>query len=167
MERELLFDWYQIWVSALLDLPSLREAEHLRAWQRLGQWLGAPSGVLNRIVISLKDTPSDVHPVTKLRAGFRIGIFTLRPQSAKAAANILEKYNSELKIQVCAEKDINSTVETIASHADMVVIVATCLTHALFYGIEPLVEEKNIIYPVSAGTTSILRAITSGVLNYL
>jgi hypothetical protein len=39
----------------------------------------------------------------------------------------------------------------------MVVVVTTCITHALTYGIGPYLREP--VYPQSSGSTSILRAI--------
>jgi len=168
MEQEYLVDWYQRWISHLLNLPLPRTQDMLEGWQRLGIWLQASPDLLNSLTASLKAIlPPDatLHPISKLPKHFKIGIFTMRPESAKAAASILNTYNQDLQIRICDERDMNGTAEAIASHSDMVVIVTTCITHALYYGIKPLIDSEKIVYPSSAGITSILRAITENAHN--
>jgi MarR-like DNA-binding transcriptional regulator SgrR of sgrS sRNA len=98
------------------------------------------------------------NPIGKLPDGYRIGIFSLRESSAQRVKQLLEARNSSLNVRICTEKDLNEQAKAIAQNADLVVVVWTCLSHALSYGIEPYLQEKPV-FPQSSGSTSIMRAI--------
>lgn len=159
-----LGNWYRKWVSYLLDLPTARSRVTLEVWLDFGKWIKAGEkllGKLGRQLAALLEEESQT-PIATLPAGYRIGIFTLRASSAERAKQLLLKRNPELDIRICLEKAMNSQVQSQAQHSDMVVIVTTCLTHALFYGIKPYLQ-NDPVYPASSGSTSIIRAIEEAV----
>ena len=70
---------------------------------------------------------------------------------------LLER-NKSLDIRICTEKDFSEQVKAIAQKSDMVVVVTTCLKHAITYGITPYLK-GDPVYPISSGSSSILAAI--------
>ena len=97
-------------------------------------------------------------PLLRLPDGFRIGIFTLHESSAERASALLRQRHAGLDIRVCAESDMSRSVEALARNSDAAVIVTTCLSHAIFYGIQPLLQHPPV-YPAARGSASIMRAV--------
>jgi hypothetical protein len=155
-----LADWYRDWVSYLLDLPTSRDRVSLEAWQAFGNWIQLGDDLLHRLDQSLRAVIEQQvdNPVEGLPAGYRIGIFSLRASSAERAKQLLLKRNSDLDVRVCLEKDLSPQAKSIAQNSEMVVIVTTCISHALTYGIQPYLA-NDPVYPISSGSTSIIRAI--------
>ncbi|MBD3920997.1 hypothetical protein H8B09_19685 [Paenibacillus sp. PR3] len=83
-----------------------------------------------------------------------VSIFTLRPGPAERVVKEITNRNPNLKIRICAETKMSKQVEVCAK-SDLVVIVTSCLTHAIFYGISPLIQGTTL-YPRSPGESAIL-----------
>ncbi len=156
----LLATWYRGWVSRLLDLPSSRERASLETWLIFGQWIQPGSDLLVRLQQALTAVAEkDIdNPVADLPDGYRISIFSLRESSTSRARQLLLKRNKNLDIRICLEKDLNAQAKALAQNSDLVVIVTTCLSHALTYGIGPYLK-KVPVYPQSSGSTSLVRAV--------
>lgn len=156
----LLAMWYRDWISRLLDLPSSRERASLETWLIFGQWIQPGSDLLTRLQKALTAvTEKDIdNPVANLPDGYRIGIFSLRESSTARAKQLLLERNKNLDIRICLEKDLNAQAKALAQNSDLVVIVTTCLSHALTYGIGPYLK-KDPVYPPSSGSTSVIRAV--------
>lgn len=156
----LLAAWYRDWVSHLLNLPGSRERANLETWLMFGKWIQPGPDLLNQLVRAVTVvTEKDIdNPVANLPDGYRISIFSLRESSTARAKQLLLKRNKNLDIRICLEKDLNAHAIALAQNSDLVVIVTTCLTHSLTYGIGPYLK-KVPVYPQSSGSTSLVRAI--------
>lgn len=159
--REHLLELYRNWLETLLDRPqSTRwERTQLELWLAFGEWLESGEDLLQplrkRLSVLSQVEPD---PVSTLPDGFRLSIFTLDPRAAERAKTVLMQRNPKLEVRICAETDMNRTVESLARNCDAAVIVTMCLTHAIFYGVEPLLSRKPI-YPKSPSAGSIVRAV--------
>lgn len=152
--------WYRDWVSHLLNLPSSRERASLETWLNFGQWIQPGSDLLTRLqqaltVITEKDIDN---PVADLPDGYRISIFSLRESSSSRARQLLLERNKNLDIRICLDKDLNTQAKALAQNSDLVVIVTSCISHAVSDGIGPYLK-NDPVYPPSSGSTGIIRAI--------
>jgi hypothetical protein len=156
----LLAAWYRDWVSHLLNFPSSRERANLETWLIFGQWIQPGPDLLTRLQQALTVvTEKDIdNPIADLPDGYRISIFSLRESSTARAKQLLLERNKNLDIRICLEKDLNAQAKALAQNSDLVVIVTTCLSHAITYGIGPYLK-KDPVYPQSSGSTSLVRAI--------
>jgi len=155
-----LGNWYRTWLLHLLNLPTARSRVALEVWLDFGKWNQTGEKLLNKLerqLAALLEQESQT-PIATLPAGYRIGIFTLRASSAERAKQLLLKRNPELDIRISLEKAMNSQVKSIAQNSDMAVVVTTCISHAITYGITPYLQ-NDPVYPASSGSTSIIRAI--------
>jgi hypothetical protein len=156
----LLADLYRAWAIYILQLPTPRDRVSLQAWLDFGEWIGPGADLLERFRQMLRrvveESPAD--PIAELPAGYRIGIYTLRPTSGERARAQLLQRNGQLDIRVCTDDVLTEQAKALAQNSDLVVVVTTCITHALTYGIAPYVHGEPI-YPASSGSTSIVRGI--------
>jgi hypothetical protein len=162
----LLAQWYREWVSYLLNVPSSRERTHLEAWLLLGHWIQPGADLLLKLQESLDTAVQRAidDPIAGLNSGYRIAIFSLRASSSQRTKQLLLTRNATLDVRFCAEKDLNAEAKALAQNSDLVVIVTTCITHALTYGIGPYLK-KEPVYPQASGSTSILHAIEEYLTN--
>lgn len=156
----LLADLYRSWATYILDLPTPRDRVSLQAWLVFGGWVGAEDYLLGRFREMLRrvvdESPAD--PIAELPSDYRIAIFTLRPTSGERARTLLLQRNGQLDIRVCCDEVLTEQAKALAQNSDLVVIVTTCISHALTYGIQPYVRGEPV-YPASSGTTSIVRGV--------
>ncbi len=160
-----LASWYRVWVSSLLDRPESHDRLDLEAWFAFGKWIQPGSDLIYRLQEALEKTIEQVaeNPLKNLPEGYEISIFCLRESTARYAKELLLLYNSKLDVRLCSSKVLTEQARTLAMNADMVVLVTTCLTHALSYGIGPYLK-KTPVYPQSSGSTNIVRAIVDSVV---
>jgi len=156
----LLAMWYREWVSYLLSLPGNRERSNLETWMLFGEWIQPGRDLLLKVQQALTDVVQGTidDPIATLVGGYRIGIFSLRASSAQRAKQLLLARNATLDVRICIEKDLSEQAKALAQNSDLAVIVTTCITHALTYGIGPYLK-KEPVYPQASGSTSIVRAI--------
>jgi hypothetical protein len=156
----LLAKWYRTWVSYLLTLPTHRDTLSLTSWLMFGNWIQPGEDLLRALERALEtataQSPHDL--VSTLPVDYRIAIFSFDAAGAKRASDLLLMRNAHMKIDICTEKDLNEVAKTLARNANLVVIVTTCISHALTYGIRPYLA-TDPVYPISRGSTSIVRAI--------
>jgi hypothetical protein len=157
--REALADWYLEWISYLLDAPVTWDRLQMEAWLDFGQWLNVSETLLGRVRqrIDAEEKPAQ-DPLKRLPDGYRLAIFTLQSSAAERARSLLLARHPRLDIRLCHETEMNAQVRSLAQGVDAAVIVTTCLSHAIFYGIRPLLRSEPI-YPESRGSTSIVRAV--------
>lgn len=157
-----LTQWYRMWVEYLIALPSQRDRASLETWHSLGEWMQTVPDLVDRLQQSLTDATEEDQErlIEQLPAGYQIGMFSLCESSAQRAKQMLESRNSSLDVRICTEKDLNDHAKSLAQNADLVVVVWTCISHALTYGIGPYLKRMPV-YPQSRGSTSIVRAIES------
>lgn len=160
LQSGLLQPWYREWVEKLLESPTERDRTYLETWLIFGSWIKVDYYLTNRLTAlteaSINQGEDD--PIAQLPEGYRIAIFTLRPASATRAASILNQRNPKLNVQICSETDLNGQAKALAQNSEMSVVVTTCLTHSLFYGIDSFINDAPV-YPISSGTSSIVKAI--------
>ncbi|WP_161977894.1 protein DpdD [Dictyobacter kobayashii] len=156
----LLINWYRDWLSTILNTPRNQERNKLQTWQQFGRWIQPGQDLISRldqaIIKVVEEDTRDT--IAELPAGYRIGILTLRESSAQRVKEMLLERNKGLDIRICIEKDFSEQVKAIAQKSDMVVVVTTCLKHAITYGIAPYLK-GDLVYPISSGSSSILAAI--------
>ena len=156
----LLITWYRTWVSYLIVLPGNRDRVNLELWLAFGQWIHPGDDLIKSIETILAQVVEreDINPLSLLPVGYSIGIFCLRSSSAERAKSLLLECNAQVNVRICSDEVLTRSAQSLAEHVDLAVIVTTCLTHALTYGISPYLKHA-IAYPQSSGSTSILRAI--------
>ena len=156
----LLATWYREWVSYLLSLPGNRERSNLETWMLFGEWIQPGRDLLLKVQQALTDVVQGTidDPIATLVGGYRIGIFSLRASSAQRAKQLLLARNATLDVRICIEKDLSEQAKALAQNSDLAVIVTTCITHALTYGVGPYLKNEPV-YPQASGSTSIVRAI--------
>jgi hypothetical protein len=154
----------RMWADALLSFTADIEETTLRGWAEFAEMIEAGADIVSRLrehKAIAGGTFADA--VVRLPDRFRIAIFTLRPKSAERVRALLLAMNPKLDVQISEEKDLSPRVKQLAASADMPVVVTTCITHALTYGIGPHLNAEPV-RPDSSGSSSILRAIEPRIL---
>jgi hypothetical protein len=149
--------WYRQWADALLSTPRLDRLS-LRGWLILGEWVQPGADVLDRLrerLEAIGEPESD--PLVALPDRFEIAIFTLRPPSAARVGDELRRRKLGLIVHICDDTVLTDRAKNLAQSAGISVVVTTCITHALTYGIGPYLRDP--VYPQSSGSASIMRAI--------
>lgn len=134
----------------------------------VGTWMQTVPDLVSKlqhIVTDRAEQDAD-DPIEHLPADFVIGIFSLRESSAQRVKAVLEARNQALDIRICTETVLNDQAKSLAQKADLVVVVWTCVSHALTYGIEPFLKHKPV-FPQSSGSTSMIHAIEERVRTLL
>lgn len=149
--------WYRGWAETILAAPRLPDRATLLNWLAFGEWVQPGDDLLQLLRKHLTEDQEE-DPLTELPSGYAIGIFTLRPQSAERVAELLRQRNSTIQVRICSDIVLSDQARALARSADMSVIVTTCISHALTYGIGPYLRTEPV-YPQASGSTSILRAI--------
>jgi hypothetical protein len=153
-----LVQWYRSWVETLIAAPRLRDRLSIEGWLALGEWVQPGADLLSRLRDRLRAIGEPENdPVAALPEKFEIAIFTLRPDSAARVTQELRRRKPDVIVQVCDDTVLTDRARSLAQGAAMAVVVTTCITHALTYGIGPYLNDP--VYPQSSGSTSILRAI--------
>lgn len=150
--------WFRAWAESALAAPRVLSRATLEGWLSFGEWAQPGDDLLQRLsarIASIDEAAQD--PIALLPHGYIIGIFTLRPESAARVGELLQRRNPGVQVRLCADTVLTAQARTLAQSADMCVIVTTCITHALTYGIGPYLSDP--VYPQSSGSTSILRVI--------
>lgn len=158
----LLIPWYRTWLPYLLNLPSKRNRINLELWLKFGKWIHPGDDLIKHLETVLAQVSSneqeEVSPLSLLPANYRIGIFCLRSSSAERARDVLLEHNPQIDVRICTDQVLTKPAQSLAEHSDLAVLVTTCMTHALSYGISPSLKHA-LIYPQSSGSTSIVHAI--------
>jgi hypothetical protein len=155
--------WYRSWAEALLAAPRQFDQLTLESWLLLGEWAQPGADLLDALRARLAAIGArEDDPVAALPAGYKIGIYTLSPDRVGRVAELLRRRNSNLEVIICDDKLLTERARNLAQSADIAVVVTGCVKHALTYGIGPYLRDP--VYPASAGSTSILRAIEARLL---
>ncbi|MBX0330987.1 hypothetical protein K2Z83_25360 [Oscillochloris sp. ZM17-4] len=150
--------WLRAWAESVLGAPRPPDRVTLEGWLAFATWAHPGADLLDDLRARLAAPEDDEDdPIAQLPVGYSIGIFTLRPQSAARAGELIRRRNPGVQIRLCEDTVLTDQARALAQNADMCVVVTTCLTHALTYGIGPYLRDP--VYPQSSGATSIARAI--------
>lgn len=153
-----LFPWYRKWAESVIGAPQVDLSE-LEVWLSFGAWIQGGEDILrglHRRIEALKNIHED--HLAHLPSGFQIAIFSFDESASNRARDILIDHNPQLDVRVCSERDNNKTVESLASNANCVVLVTSCISHAISYAVTPYAGER-LVYPKSRGASSILKSI--------
>jgi len=159
-EPEKLYLWYRLWAETMVNQPSISTVD-LEVWLSFATWIQAGEDLLRKLQSRL-EIVSNGHEdhLSNLPAGYQIAIFSFDEGASQRTRDILLQHNSELDIRLCHEKDSNKTVESLATKANMVVLVTVCISHAISYAVKPYAGDR-LVQPTSRGASSILKAIES------
>lgn len=146
------------WTGTLGQSLFSIERTDLESWYGIGQWLDGDKTLLDRIHSHLSTTADDDFDLLAYLPRCNITIFTLREETAKRAVERMTARNPKLSFTICTDDSLTTSAKAHAKNADLIVLVTTCLSHALFYGIQPYLKD-NIAYPLSSGTTGIIRSV--------
>jgi hypothetical protein len=153
-----VFSWYREWAESVISVPQV-DLPELEVWLSFGAWIQAGEDILRGLrkrVEALSNTYED--HLAQLPSGFQITIFSFDEAAANRARDILKNHNPQLDVRVCSERDNNKTVESLARNANLVVLVTSCISHAISYAVTPYAGER-LVYPKSRGASSILKSI--------
>jgi hypothetical protein len=151
LEKAIAADWAMEWTASWHATP-----QNWEMWQPLLEWLEIPN--VERFASTQQEAVPQEDAVAQLPSGFRIAIFTHRTQSATRAVEILQARNPSLVLEVLDDDKMNDRMGSSARNANIAVIVTSCLSHAVFYGIKPLLAQDPV-YPPSSGSVGIVRAV--------
>ncbi|WP_438447068.1 hypothetical protein [Gorillibacterium sp. sgz5001074] len=84
-----------------------------------------------------------------------ITIFSCREKAARRAADQITRRNAKLKTRVCTLDRPNEQTTAYARQSDLSIVVTSCISHALTYGIRDQLREEPI-YPRSSGEAGII-----------
>lgn len=161
-EGHTIADLYRTWLGHLLDLPPTVAWDRTsqEVWLSIGEWLRPGEDLLRplrqRLTTAVATAEKD--PLTNLPSGCQIAMFTLNPSAARRAGEIIQRRNADVQVRICSDTVLTDAATNLAIRSDVVVIVSSCLTHALFYGIKPYLRQDPV-YPSFHGATSIVRAM--------
>lgn len=154
-----LREMWEHWTASLGEGIKTVPLSDLEAWREIGRIISAEAHLLqqmDRYFDSMAMAPED-DSIARLPA-MQIAIFTLREQTAQRAVMRLRERNPGLTFQICTDDTLTDRAKAYARHADAAVLVTSCMSHALFYGISPYLK-RNPVYPKSSGTSGIIAAL--------
>ncbi|GBF31832.1 hypothetical protein DCCM_0016 [Desulfocucumis palustris] len=151
-----LRDTWNNWVGILCQQFTIDNRLQLQGWVRLGKAAGCDLYLVSQLQEILAE-PVSFDLLKGLQASV-ITIFSLREKAAQRAAQAIMGRNSNLKVKVCTDDRLSEKSKAMASNSDIVIVVTACMSHALTYGIGPLLK-KDPIYPRGSGETGIIQAL--------
>lgn len=150
------------WAIGLMERFSNEKTTVIQSWIKLGREIGGDPYIIESIETHIIETEYK-DPISKLKSGV-VTIYSLREKSAVRASERIRERNPNLKVRVCTDDKLTNEAKSYAANSDFVILVTTCMSHALFYGITPFLKQKPI-YPRSSGETSIVTAFESHIEN--
>jgi hypothetical protein len=147
--------WVQ-WMTVLETQLTPKQTTQIESWVKVGQQLIYGEQLVESLLQKLRYEPEEdpiatISPVT-------ITIFSLREKSAIRAAKRMKDRNPSLDVKVCTDDKLTIEAKTYARNSDIIILVTTCMSHALTYGIGPYIRGE-ILYSRSSGETSIVETL--------
>lgn len=144
--------WGTHLLEELISGPRLRISHWLRIGERVGGLYEQRSRLKEALANELLEDPIE-------RLGNQtITIFTLREKPAVRAIEYLRERNPALQLRHCTDDRLTDRAKEYARNSDICVVVTTCISHALTYGIGEYLQ-RTPVYPRSSGESSIIDAI--------
>jgi len=162
VQPQLLADCYRRWMPAIIDRPTC-DLTSVGVWWDYHRWIQPGDDLVRMLEQARHRISADtLDPIAELPEGYSIAIFTLQKSSAERAIRLLSERNPKLSVRAYYETHPNEMMKSAARNADKIIIVTSCITHAVTFTLEPLGGER--IVPCNyRGTDSILRAIENAV----
>lgn len=154
-QEELNQEWMK-WTGAIGNALQTIDRLTLDLWLEMGRLLQVSEDFLQQYAGAVAE--EEKRDLLAVGGSWRIAIFTLRVATAERAMKRIVTRNPNLKVVIVADETLTNEAKVHARNADVAVIVTSCLSHALFYGIQKYVKNKTV-YPRSSGSTGIIQAI--------
>jgi len=153
--------WFRLWAQNIVTSP-VADATLLSVWLSFAHWMQIDDLVtmLGERIAELRG--QGVDPLTTLPEKTQIAIFTFDEAVAKRTEKLMLERNAGLDVRICTEKSNNKQVESLARRSDYVIVVTTCISHAIWYAVEPLATNR-LVLPRSRGVASILQSLEAKV----
>lgn len=142
------------WCGTLLDRISAPTVIH--SWLDIGKSISADPTIL-AVLAEKISAKTEKDPLSTLPS-MVITIYSLREKPAQRAASRIMSRNPNIKVRICTDSKLTPEAKSYARNSDLIILVTTCMSHTLTYGIAPFVEE-NLIYARSSGETGIIEAL--------
>lgn len=143
------------WISAIIERTSMNKTQ-IESWYDVGAMINGDSYLLERLQEKINPI-REKDPLNEF-GKMVITIFTLREKPAQRAAERIMKRNPQLKIRICHDDRLTNQAKAYAQQSDLCMIVTSCMSHSLTYGIGPYLENEPL-YPRSSGETSIIEKL--------
>lgn len=162
LQPQRLADLYRRWMPTIVERPTC-DLTSVLVWWDYHRWIQAGDDLVRMLEQARQRISADtLDPIAELPEGYSIAIFTLQKSSAERAIRLLFERNPKLNVRGYYETHPNEMMKSAARNADKIIIVTSCITHAVTFTIEPLGGQR--IAPCNyRGTDSILRAIENAV----
>lgn len=145
------------WIYCILDNISEEYITEINTWYKLGFDIDSNNYLVKELKNKIDDIIIEKDPLLSAK-DISITIFSCRENSAKRAKDIITSRNDKIKVRVCTDDKLTEQSKSYAKNSDLCIIVTSCISHALYYGVTPFIK-NNVIYPVSSGETGIVRAL--------
>ncbi|MGE7588528.1 protein DpdD [Peribacillus sp. NPDC101480] len=142
------------WVGSLLD--RIANQTVIQSWIDLGNRISANSSMID--ALNEKITSNRDMDLLEVLPNMSITIYSLREKPAQRAAQRITKRNPNVKVKVCTDSKLTNEAKAYARNSDLVILVTTCMSHALTFGISPYLDD-NLLYSRSSGETGIIEAL--------
>jgi hypothetical protein len=161
LEPGLLTQWYRAWIEELFYKQTHHQLTNLEGWLELGRIIQPGEDLIHVLenAISTTQEKEGQDPIQALPKEYSVAIYSLQETAAQRARRLLLKRNEYLDIRICTDTVFSEAAKALAKHADVFVLVTTAMKHAMSYGLNPLLDPKQIVYPPSSGSTSIVRSV--------
>lgn len=149
-----LRDVWNHWMSYLIHHPDIGDVEaDLSHWINIGMRCNANYSLLSELqkVYSEKEVERSIEELPPQK----IAIFSCREKAAKRAAKRIMERNALLDLRVCTHDRLTEQAKSLSMEADLVIVVTSCISHALTYGILPKLR-RDPLYPRSSGEAGII-----------
>jgi hypothetical protein len=154
LSNDLLQPVWTNWVGTLLE--SIVNQTDIQSWIDLGSRISANSLMID--ALNEKITSNRAMDLLEVLPNMSITIYSLREKPAKRAAQRITERNPNVKVKVCTDSKLTNEAKAYAQNSDLVILVTTCMSHALTFGISPYLED-NLLYARSSGETGIIDAL--------
>lgn len=144
------------WIGNLIEQLSSEMRTEIQYWLQLGQLIGGDYQLVEDLK-ELIETSTLEDPFSKFGAT-TVTIFTCREKSAKRAAEKIMDRNPLIKVKICTDDKFTEQAKTYARNSDISIVVTSCISHALTYGISPYLKQDPL-YPRSSGEAGIVEVL--------
>lgn len=155
-KSEFKFIWDN-WIYCIIDNISEEYITEVNTWYKLGFDIDSNNYLVKELKNKIDDITIEKDPLSSA-SDISITIFSCRENSAKRAKDIITSRNDKIKVRICTDDKLTEQSKSYAKNSDLCIIVTSCISHALYYGVSPFIK-NNVIYPLSSGETGIVKAL--------
>lgn len=146
------------WVGRLCNNLDEETKRQLPFLIDIGELVGGNYLILQKLKDQENKPQDEVQDPLKQLPAMSITIFSLRERAAQRAADRIMLRNPQLQVRVCTQDRATDQTTAFARHSDLSIIVTSCISHALTYGIKEHLS-NDPIYPRSSGEAGIVEQL--------